>query len=558
MSLLDKLYDDYRIPSNGLREGQQKTKCPQCQPQHDPRDNPLSVEVGYDKILFHCHHCGWNGGVVENKNQNFRAPVKPKPEPVSYIPATSKFLEDFFNSRGISKNTYEAFNVFSEDSTWIGFPYNGYDKKCDNIKYRSKDKKFRQTKNPKKSLYNYGNVRDAEEVIFVEGEMDCLAVAEAGFLNVTTLPDGAPAEAKYKEGDKRFEPLKTHPLKADKIILFVDNDDAGKNLRAELLHRFGKDKCWRVRLPDGCKDANEVLLKHGALKLSQLIKSAPAYPVDGLYNAYAYANDVFDLYEGNFDKPVEIGYESLDRIYKIMRGTFHVWTGIPNHGKSSFLDQCLIELAKKHKWKFALFSPEHSTKMHIRRLAMMYSGKSFDPNINGRMTQDDLTLAMNFINDHFYFIETKDHTPNIQRILETARGAIKKFGCDCLIIDPYNEVDASRRGSQREDEHIKNFISECKRFSKLLDVTTFVVAHPTKMPKQESGGYAPPTAYDISGAAHWSNQADAVITIHRDFESDTMRVITRKIREQGLYGQIGEAVFWYNSKRYRFEDAASV
>ena len=78
------------------------------------------------------------------------------------------------------------------------------------------------------------------------------------------------------------------------------------------------------------------------------------------------------------------------------------------------------------------------------------------------------------------------------------------------------------------------------------------------MPKQESGGYAPPTAYDISGAAHWSNQADAVITIHRDFETDTMRVITRKIREQGLYGHIGEAVFWYNSKRFRFEDAASV
>ena len=176
--------------------------------------------------------------------------------------------------------------------------------------------------------------------------MDCLAVAESGFMNVTTLPDGAPAEAKYKEGDKRFVPLQTHPLQAEKIILFVDNDDAGKNLRAELLHRFGKDKCWRVGLPADCKDANDVLLKHGALKLSELVKNARAYPVDGLYNAYAYVNDVFDLYSGNFDKPVEIGYESLDKIYKIMRGTFHVWTGIPNHGKSSFLDQCLIELAK--------------------------------------------------------------------------------------------------------------------------------------------------------------------------------------------------------------------
>ena len=68
MSLLDKLYDEYKIPSRNLREGQQKTKCPECQPQHNPKDNPLSVEVGYDKILFHCHHCGFDGGVVDKQS----------------------------------------------------------------------------------------------------------------------------------------------------------------------------------------------------------------------------------------------------------------------------------------------------------------------------------------------------------------------------------------------------------------------------------------------------------------------------------------------------------
>ena len=36
----------------------------------------------------------------------------------------------------------------------------------------------------------------------------------------------------------------------------------------------------------------------------------------------------------------------VDRIYKIMKGTFHTVTGIPNHGKSYFLDMILIKLAK--------------------------------------------------------------------------------------------------------------------------------------------------------------------------------------------------------------------
>ena len=51
----------------------------------------------------------------------------------------------------------------------------------------------------------------------------------------------------------------------------------------------------------------------------------------------------------------------------------------------------------------------------------------------------------------------------------------------------------------------------------------------------------PPTAYDVSGSAHWHNQSDAVLTIYRDFEDNTTNVITRKIREQDLYGKIGEA-----------------
>ena len=484
--------------------------------------------------------------------------TKPAPEPISYLAAPNAFLDKFFSKRGISRKTYEAFNIFTEDNRWIGFPYNGHNGKCDNIKMRTPDKEFRQTKNGKKSLYNYDRVATASEVVGVEGEMDALAVYEAGIPHVTTLPDGAPAKANFKEDDKRFEVLQTHPLQANKIILFCDADGAGDNLKKELLHRYGKDKCWYVKPPEGCKDANDVLLKHGTLKLKNLIENAIPFPVDGLYTADRYANEVLDLYHGNYDRPIEIGYPELDKIYKVMKGTFHVWTGIPNHGKSTFLDQCLISLAERHRWKFAFFSPEHSTKMHIRRLVSMKTGKPFDQGFNGRMSEDELKAAINWVHQHFYFIETREHTPHIDRIHDIARGAIQKFGCNALVIDPYNEVDASRRGSYREDEHIRDFISKCKRFCKMHDVTTWVVAHPTKMPKQESGGYAPPTAYDISGAAHWHNQADAVVTVHRNFDAGTIQVITRKIREQGLYGQIGEAIFKWDQKTRTFKEPEAV
>ena len=40
--------------------------------------------------------------------------------------------------------------------------------------------------------------------------------------------------------------------------------------------------------------------------------------------------------------------------------------------------------------------------------------------------------------------------------------------------------------------------------------------------------------------------ADVGLVIHRDFDDGTTQVLTRKIREQGLYGSIGEALFRYN------------
>lgn len=557
MHLQDKL-KDHNISLPNYTEGTHKTKCPKCQPPHNSKDRPLSVTVEADSIVWFCHHCEDSGSVFDKAN-NVR-PL-PKKEIKSADPinlegkGASKFLDDYFIGRSISRETYEHHCVHSKDGKWINMPYNPHNNKCDNIKSRTVDKQFRQTPNAKKSLYNYGAVKDSDTVIFVEGEIDVLSLWEVGYRNATTLPDGAPAQANFKEGDKRFSCLQTYPLnKVKKIILFVDNDGAGENLNKELLHRFGKDKCWYVEVPKDCKDANDVLCKHGAATLKKIVDFAKPYPVDGLYTVGNYQNQVIDLFNGNYTKPIEIGYPSIDRIYKILKGTFHVWTGIPNHGKSTVLDQFLVNIARRDGWKFAMFSPEHSTSMHIRRLVQIVSEKPFDKGFEGRMSTDELHNAMDWVKEHFYFIETREHIPNIQKILEIAKQSVQKFGINGIVIDPYNEVDARRQGNYREDEHIRDFISNCKKFARNTDCTVWVVAHPTKMQKENNGSYAPPTAYDIAGASHWHNQSDAVITVHRDFDDDSINIITRKIREQGLYGQIGEAKMFYNHKKRIFEE----
>lgn len=549
-----------KLNENGIKlkhyaVGNQKTKCPQCQPPHDAKDRPLSVNIKDDgTALWLCHHCDYKGGTSTNVTPIMRKQTKTYVKPVTpNEPNKPSTMYTYFAERRLSKETVDAFDIYVDDG-WLAFPYLNANNEVVNIKYRTRDKKFKQSPNAERTLYNYPNAKDTDEIVFVEGEMDVLSLYEVGYTNAVSLPDGAPKEAKFKEDDARFKALENCELQAKKVIIFTDNDQAGKSLHDELLHRFGKDICWYVEIPSDCKDANEVLVKHGTTKLKSIIDNAVPYPVDGLYTVNQYAGSVIDLYNGNYVKPLEIGYPKLDQIYKILKGTFHCITGIPNHGKSYFLDQVLMKLAEGHNWSYALFSPEHSTSMHIRRLVQMYNQKPFDMGDQNRMTKYELEQAMEWIDKHFYFIETRDTVPSIDHILDIAKASVLKYGVNGIVIDPYNEVNASRSGNVREDEHIRDFISKCKRFARMHDVVIWVVAHPTKLPKMNDGGYQPPTAYDISGASHWHNQSDCILTVHRDFDENTTTVITRKIREQDLYGKIGQVKFQFDMQKRIFQE----
>jgi len=307
MNIENKLIEKGIRPKN-LELGTQKIKCPECQPPHNSHDRPLSLTFEQDGVIWFCHHCEFKGGLSDKPNLK---PIKAKTDykrPI--MPNELKKPNEmytFFAERCINKETVDGLGIY-EESGWFAFPYVDVGGEVANIKYRTKDKRFKQSKDAKKCLYNYNNVKESETVIFVEGEIDVLSLYEIGYTNATTLSDGAPKTARFNQNDIRFKALQECPLQANNIILFLDEDSAGKSLHDELLHRFGKDICWYVNIPKDCKDANEVLVKHGSETLKNLIDNAIPYPVDGLYRVNDYKGSVIDLYNGNYVKPIEVGF----------------------------------------------------------------------------------------------------------------------------------------------------------------------------------------------------------------------------------------------------------
>jgi len=279
-----------------------------------------------------CHHCEWSGGTASTNLQKLygagthRAPrerekTQPaRPVAVPENPDRSKRLYDWFQKRGLSRDTVDAFGVFRTEK-WFGernepciaMPYTE-DGVVVNVKYRTADKRFRQEGGAKRTLFNLDNLKwcwdntGDKTMVFVEGEMDVMAMWEAGILNAVSLPDGAPNSIKNDPDDKRFEALKNTPWlhEVERVIIATDNDGPGNNLKLELLHRFGKDRCWTVTWPTSndveIKDANECLHIHGKNTLRDVVEGAEPQPIDGLYSVSDYRAEVRDIYAGNIQQ----------------------------------------------------------------------------------------------------------------------------------------------------------------------------------------------------------------------------------------------------------------
>jgi twinkle protein len=533
-------YSDLNLPKN-ITE-QMKIHCPAC---HATRKNKhdKSLSVNTKTKIFKCHHCGISGW---NDGKEYRKPVFKQLE----LP---QIIIDWFKTRGISSAIVASnkigYGQSFKDQKGIQFPFIK-DRQVVNIKHRAKGKKFRQEKDAEKCFYRFDAMKGQEEIIITEGEIDALSIHEVGFSNVVSIPDGAPSQDS-KQYTSKFDFIKSaeqYISQAKKIILCMDNDKPGKIAEKELARRIGAEKCFFVEYPEGCKDANDVLVKVGRKELQDIIKKCLPFPIEGVFSALDIYSQIQHEYENGITKGESTGFPLLDKLYTVRQGEMTIVTGIPSHGKSNLIDAIAINLAMIKDWRFAIFSPENwPINRHVITLMEKWTRNPFAESRAGkkRMSSEDVKEAVKDLNNIFRFIVPKKEIMSVDTILSKTESIIFQFGIKGLIIDPWNEVE-HLYGNLREDQYISQKLSDIRRFARLHNIHIWVVAHPMKLRKNDSGGYDPPTMYDISGGAHWRNKADNGLCIHReDFNNNETTVIVQKIRFKEI-GKTGECVLKYN------------
>ncbi|KAG2453709.1 hypothetical protein HYH02_001921 [Chlamydomonas schloesseri] len=483
----------------------------------------------------------------------------------------------------------------------------------------------------------------AVAVVVVEGEMDKLALNTAGYWNVVSVPNGA-ALAKLNPDDPDAPPRQQFSSDPDRaaaeearyyswldslmrvlpdptkavFVLATDTDTAGRGLRAELMRRLGRERCWEVTswdneflvnalgelgLPAASgedqpasaytggsnsggsnsngagatyaasgsaaatsnnngataaaaasvdtgrrKDANDVLVLDGPERLARLLaEEARPAKLRGLatFREYEEALTSYYLREDPLALGVSTGWPSLDKYYRVAPGELTIVTGIPNSGKSEFLDALLVNLAENHGWAFAMCSLEKGPVPHLKALIEKRMRKPFRNTWhNGQpvpaMSLPEVVSGFQWVADHFHLIrhDEVDDTgsPTIDWVLNMARIAVMRYGIRGLLIDPYNELDSRRGRDVTETDHIKEMLTRVRKFARETDCHVWFVAHPRQQHAAKTGakggaaGGTSPGLYDISGSAHWFNKTDNGIVVHRRFEVRPDPVSGKEVR----------------------------
>lgn len=538
-------------------------------PFHDEKTPSFTVGKG----IFKCFGCGKSGDsiafLMDHKQMNYIQAIKfisdrynipVQEETKSYerpLQRLEKLQPDtikYFETRGISNNTLLRFGI-TEATEWmpdakketrvICFNYIR-DGELVNIKFRGKGRDFKLAKNAELIFYNLDAIQGDDTAVIVEGEIDALSLHEAGIYNVVSVPNGASTgvqQLKYLDNCwSAFEGK-------SKIILLTDNDTPGISLRDELARRLGKGRCYKTEYPPDCKDANDILLKHGKQMIAEIIEAAKPWPIEGVLGVNDLSDKLEDYYLNGYPEGLKAGIGEFDELLSFSGGQLTVITGSPGSGKSEFIDYISVQLSKLYHWKWGVCSFENPAVFHASKLMEKYTGLSFnfrkDP--SHRMNRQEFNDGMLFIDDHFSFINISVADITIQGILSKMAELVLRNGIKGVVIDPWNHIEHKVPPGQTETQYISESLTLIKDFALKTDTHVFLVAHPRKLTKPPgSNQYPIATMYDIAGSAHFFNKTDNGISIHRDFSNEVVTAYVQKVRFAWM-GRIGFAAFKYDT-----------
>ena len=438
-------------------------------------------------------------------------------------------ITEYFEKRCISRATLDHCDVREDEKGNAVFNYYDTNDVLTLVKYKPSHKVKKgenkswcqKNADSKPLLFNMNRVTPTQALLITEGEPDCLAAIEAGYMNTVAVPLGANNYGWIEENWDFLEQFNS-------IILAFDNDEAGYKATKEVIYRLGT---WRTSLMDipetteywdeqvKVKDINELLYYCGKEAVLNAIINAKDSPVQSVVDFSTVEDIDIDNMPG-----IYTGFKQVDKVIgKIFYSMVTIVSGLPSSGKSSFLNQIISNVIDSGE-KVWIFSKEMNANILSNWLTISLAGtgnlKQYENSYTGepfyKLPTETKKKIREYYNEQLYIY--KDDAPNDEdSLFESMEECVRKFGIRTLIIDNLMCI-ALKNGTSDKYDAQTDFFNRLLSFAKKFNVAIIIVCHPKKLP----AGVREVDMYDISGSSNIINLA------HLSF---ALRRVTKKEKE---------------------------
>jgi twinkle protein len=513
--------------------------CPFC-PDGD-RERKFSINLIHGAFMcFHLNSCGIKGSFWDfqrklgddpellNKNRVFlktknKTYQRPKEEIV--ITKDNKVIE-YLKKRGFTEDTIEHFKIGSKDDNVI-FPMyrNG---QLVNFKGRSiKDKHTMwMQKDGEAILFNRDSIMD-DTLVICEGEYDAMALYQYG-IDAVSVPNGSSGLSWLENEWEYLETFKD-------IQICFDNDDAGREGAVVLATRLGLWRCSLVALP--LKDANECLLK-GVTKeiIIQCFNNTKDLSPETIVDPSFFTEKIKRLFsQGALLFGVPTAWISLNELLKGWRSSeLTVWTGRNGSGKSTILNQHILDIASKNI-RSCIYSGEMPPERYLRwAIIQLKENDTPSPKV--------IDEALDWMDGKIYILNISSGIEP-DKLLNDFEYAARRYNVKHFIIDSLMKIKINENDEYNQQ---KDFVSRLCDFAKKFNVHVHLVAHPRKTQSDSDE----PGKVDVKGSSHITDLADNVIALFRPEAElkekafakgkkiSDMQLYVKKNREYGIEGKI--------------------
>lgn len=518
-------------------------KCPYC---HGGNKDSYTFSINLDTGQFKCLRasCGVTGNMItlsrdfdyslgndvdeyyspKKKYRTFKKPekpIEPKEPAISYL-----------ESRGISAEiarNYEITTLDNHDNVLV-FPFYDEKGKVCFVKYRKTDFDKEKDKNKewcekncKPILFGMKQCNEKfDRLVITEGQIDSLSVAASGIENAVSVPTGA-------KGFTWVPYCYDWVSRFQEIIVFGDCEKGEITLLKDIAKRF---PCVikHVRKEDykGCKDANEILQKHGADAVKSAVDQAVINPINRVLSLADVENvNIYEL------PKLKTGISELDKtLYGgIPFGMVCLIAGKRGDGKSTFGSQIMANAIDQGYVTFA-YSGELPNYLYKSWFDFQLAGRhhivenrAVDGTVNRFITKTNQILINSWYREKAYIYDNRIvENDEKEDLLKCIERTIQQYGAKVILID--NLMTAmyidEQRGNDRYEQQ-GQFVRNLTKLAIKYDCLILLIAH------QRKNSFTADANDEVSGSGDITNLAGITLSYNRG---------SREERDNGIVGDM--------------------